>query len=60
MSQPALARSHPPIVLVGSDALAARLVDELAKLEDVDTGSVARRPVPRARRRPGAKARSDA
>ncbi|GAA0279500.1 NAD-binding protein [Cryptosporangium japonicum] len=49
MSQPASARSHPPIVLVGSDALAARLVGELAKLDDVDTGSVARR----TRRPPG-------
>ncbi|WP_051571267.1 NAD-binding protein [Cryptosporangium arvum] len=49
MSQSASARSHPPIVLVGSDALAARLVEELAKLEDVDTGSVSRR----TRRPPG-------
>ncbi|MFG1923655.1 NAD-binding protein [Cryptosporangium sp. NPDC048952] len=54
MSQPALARSHPPIVLVGSDALAARLVEELAKLEDVDTGSISRRTAARVQRRPAA------
>lgn len=54
MSQPETglgsARSHPPIVLVGSDALTARLVEELAKLEDVDTGTAARGGATRARR----------
>ncbi|SHM32024.1 NAD-binding protein [Cryptosporangium aurantiacum] len=33
-----LTGSHPPVVLVGSDALAVRLVEELGKLEDVATG----------------------
>ena len=51
-SGPELARSHPPIVLVGSDALAARLVDELAKLEDVDTGTITRGNGVRTRRHP--------
>jgi len=50
--------SHQPIVLVGSDALAARLVEELAKLEDVAVGRGANgapRNGARARRRPDAR-----
>ena len=39
----------PPLVLVGSDALAARLVEELAKLEYTSAGGAANAPVQRRR-----------
>ncbi|MFI5957253.1 NAD-binding protein [Cryptosporangium sp. NPDC051539] len=39
---PELSGTQPPIVLVGSDGLAARLVEDLGRLEDVATGRSSR------------------
>ncbi|TQS44291.1 NAD-binding protein [Cryptosporangium phraense] len=39
---PELLRTHSPIVLVGSDALATRLVEDLGRLEDIATGRTTR------------------